>query len=173
MRQVTGVLAAALLASAVACSGDDSSGPSSAGSAADAALAQRDCYIGLQVPGVEHTGFSCSGSSAQSSVSGLVPNRFDVALSVTLALAEPPALGELSLTSLAVEIPEGDTRNRWEAPVEACTATAIGSATDEDFGWVYYRIDISCTEPALPIDPNPGDPIELGEFTIVTFFTSD
>jgi hypothetical protein len=173
MRRSIGFLAAGLFASSAACSSDDSGGTASSSSAADAALAQLDCYIGLNVPGVSHTGFSCSGSSSQSTVSGLVPNTFKVALSVTLSLAEPPTLGELSLTSLVIDIPEGEMSQRWEAPLESCTAIATNSAVYEDFGWIYYRIDISCTEPAEPVDPNPGNPIELGEFAIVTFFSSD
>lgn len=153
------------LLTATACSSDGGSS-----SPADAALSRRDCYLGLQVPGVRHTGFGCSGTETSSSVSGFKPNEFEVALSVSLTLAEPPALGDLALSRLTVSIPEGDAMRRWEAPVESCSAVATDSAVDSDFGWVYFRIDISCVEPAQPEDA-AEDPLDLGNFTIVTFFS--
>ncbi len=153
------------------CSGDAGSGGQGAG--ADRALAQRDCYLGLQVPGVSHTGYACSGTDTTSSVSGLEPSNFEPALSVSLTLAEPPEIGDLILTSLTLDIPEAGVSQRWEAPVAACNATAIASAVDPDFGWTYFRIDITCSAPAVPIGDNSGDPIELGDFSIVTFFSLD
>jgi hypothetical protein len=47
---------------------------------------------------------------------------------------------------------------------------ATDTAVELDFGWDYYRIDISCLEPALPASGNAGRPLELGNFSIVTFF---
>ncbi len=153
----------------VACGSDDgnaSTGP-------DAALDARDCYLGLTVPGgVAYAGYACSGSSQASTVSGLGPDSFnDVRLTVSLSLDAPPAIGALELASLSVSIPSAtSTPAQWDAPVNSCTATAPKSATDADFGWIYYRIDIVCTEPATPAADNPGAPMDLGEFSIVTFF---
>lgn len=166
-REFAGALISCV-ACCIGCSGGD--GGTGAGDPAEAALAQRDCYLGLQVPGVTHTGFACSGSQTSSSVSAFRPNTFDLALGVSMNLAEAPALGELTLTSLVVEVSDGEATQRWDAPVRACSAVATGSAVDEDFGWTYFSIDVSCSEPALPQETNPGGPLELGGFSIVTFF---
>jgi hypothetical protein len=165
------VLTASLTVS-LGCSADDDA-PGSQGSGANAALANRECYLGLQVPGVTHTGFACSGSETHSSVTGLKPNAFEPALSVSLALVDAPAIGDLNLTSLSVDIPKEGVSQRWEAPADACQAIATDSATEEDFGWVYFRIEISCSQAALPADANPGAPLELGDFVLVTFFSAD
>lgn len=151
----------------VGCSGG---GSGSQGDPADAALAARDCYMGLQVPGVTHTGYACSGTTTSSTVSGLKPSAFEAALTVSIALPEPPMLGTLSPTSMTLEIPKDGVTERWNLPVTACSVMATDSSTDPDFGWVYFRLDVSCSEPAVPQDANPGDPIDVGDFVIVTFF---
>jgi hypothetical protein len=169
LRTTTFALAAGVLSTS--CSGDDGGG--SGGTAADRALAQRNCYLGLQVPGVSHTGYACSGGDLTSSVSGLRPNSFEAALSVSLTLAERPAIGELALASMTIAIPQEGADYYWRAQIDSCLAVATDSALESDFGWVYYRIDVSCTEPALPDDANPGEPLGLGDFTIVAFFSAD
>ena len=154
------------------CSSDD--GGTGQGAAAEAALARRECYLGLEVAGVEHTGVVCSGTDSSSSVSGFHPNTLESALGLSILLMEPPALGDLMLSSLTIEIPNDDgVFEYWDAPVSDCSAVATDSAVDEDFGWTYFLIEISCSEPAQPADSNPGEPIELGNFSIVTFFTLD
>jgi len=100
------------------------------------------------------------------------PNEFDLAISVSIGLSEEPMLGDLTLTSLTIDIPEADTSHVWDANVASCSAVALASAEDPDFDWIYYRIDISCSEPALPTGDNPGEPLELGDFVIVTFFSA-
>lgn len=164
-------LAAALIAcvaGCIGCSGDD--GGTAGGDPAATALARHDCYLGLQVPGVTHTGFACSGAGTSSSISAFHPNTLEVAIRLSIDLAEEPALGELTLASLVVEIPEGDVAQRWNAPVQACTAVATDAAVDEQFGWTYFLIDVSCSEPAQPEDTNPDGPLDLEAFRIVTFF---
>ncbi|HEY6725865.1 MAG TPA: hypothetical protein VI197_17650 [Polyangiaceae bacterium] len=167
VRGLAGALIACL-ACFIGCSGDD--GGTAGGDPAATALARHDCYVGLQLPGVTHTGFACSGTGTSSSVSAFHPNTLEVAIRVSMDLAEEPALGELTLTSLVVEVPDGDVPQRWDAPVQACTAVASDTAVDEQFGWTYFSIEFSCSEPALPQDGNPGDPLDLGAFSIVTFF---
>ena len=162
---------ACCMVSCIGCSGGD--GGTDQGNAAEAALARHECYLGLQVPGVTHSGFACSGTGTSSSVSAFRTNTFELALGVSMSFAEAPAVGELSLTGMTVEVHEGEVTQRWDAPVEACSAMATDSSVDQDFGWTYFSIDVSCSEPALPQDTNPGDPIELGDFSIVTFFTLD
>jgi len=168
VRASAGHLIACVAYCLIGCSGD--AGGTGERDPVEAALAQRDCYIGLELPDVTHTGFACSGSETSSSVSAFRPNTFDLALGISLNLAEAPALGELELTSMVLEVPDGEMTQRWNAPVQACSAVATDSAVDEDFGWTYFSIDISCSEPALPQETNPGDPLELGAFSIVTFF---
>lgn len=160
----------ALLTSALGCS--DGGGNDNQANGPDAALANKDCYLGLQVPGVSHSGFACSGADSSSSVSGLAPNSFDAALTVSLSLSSPPAIGRLDLSSLTVTRPEGGVSNDWDAQIDSCNATATKSALDTNMGWNYFLIDIACSLPALPVDNNPGQPLELGNFSIVTFFTS-
>lgn len=166
-------VAALVLVGAMAtagCSGGDSDGSPGAGAGgeADAALAERTCYLGLNVPGVSYSGLGCSGTSTDSSVTG-ISNAFDPMIRVSVALDVPPAVGPLSVSSLTVDIPTDETSHLWNAP-SSCTLEATGKAVEEFFGWDYYRIDVSCSEPALPASGNSGQPLELGDFSIVTFF---
>ena len=155
--------AAMLMAGAsVGCSGGDGGDPG---------RADQTCYIGLEVPGVSYTGVACSGGDTYSSVSG-VSKSFDTALRVSLDLTAPPALGTLSVEGLTIDVPSEGTSQLWTAP-SSCTVAATDTVVERDFGWDYYRIDISCTEPALPASDNPGQPLELGNFSIVTFFAQD
>lgn len=134
-------------------------------------LSQKECYVGLKIANVTYSGASCSGSSTISGVNAIGPNSWkDVRLSIDITLNAAPAIGKLDLASLTIEIPNGDGTASWEAPVEACTATATDSATDNFMGWIYYSIDISCTKPATPtMDPSLA-PLPLSQFAIVTFF---
>ena len=84
-------------------------------------------------------------------------------------LPEPPTLGTLAPTNLSLEIPEDGVIQRWNLPLTACSVMATDSSTDTDFGWVYFRLEISCLEPAQPALV-PAEPIEVGDFVIVTFF---
>jgi hypothetical protein len=88
---------------------------------------------------------------------------------VAIALDAPPAVGPLSVSSLTVDLPTDETSHLWNAP-SSCTLDATGKTVDDFFGWDYYRIDVSCPEPALPDSGNSGEPLELGDFSIVTFF---
>jgi hypothetical protein len=163
------VVALFLMGASVGCSGsDDGDSSGSLDFDADAALADQTCYIGLEVPGVSYTGVACSGGDTYSSVSG-VSKSFDTALRVSLDLTAPPAVGALSVSSLTIDVPSEGTSRLWDAP-SSCTAVATDTSVERDFGWDYYRIDISCTEPALPASDNPEQPLELGNFSIVTFF---
>lgn len=92
-------------------------------------------------------------------------------MTVSLTLNTPPALGKLDVASLQVSIPGGPEGKLWDAPRNACTLTATKSFLKEDFGWMYYRIDVSCAAPATPATDNPGKPLDLGDFSLVTFFT--
>jgi hypothetical protein len=163
------VVALWLVGANAGCSGsddDDSSG--GVDFDADAALAKQECYIGLEVPGVSYTGLACSGGDTYSSVSG-ISGSFDTVLAISLDLAAPPAVGALSLSSLTIDVPTDGTSQHWDAP-GSCTAVATDTTVEPEFGWDYYRIDIGCSEPALPVSGNPGQPLELGNFSIVTFF---
>jgi hypothetical protein len=155
------------------CSGGGGGGTAMLSDAAeaDAALADRNCFIGLQVPGVEHEGFACSGTTMFTTVSGLVPNMFEPALSVDLGLNTVPAVGPLDVQSITIDVPDSGMSQLWDAPVASCTAVAVDSALDDFMSWMYYRIDISCSEPAVPQATNPGQPLALGDFIIVSFFT--
>lgn len=139
---------------------------------ADEAVGRKECFVGLPLPGVSYTGYACSGTSASSTVSAIGPTSWDdVRVSVDLSLKAPPAIGQLQLESLTIRVPNADkTSSSWDAPVDNCTATAVKSAVDEDFGWTYYRIDLVCTEPAMPAADNAKEPMVLGSFSIVTFF---
>lgn len=161
--------ALALVSATAGCSvsGDDDASPGADGGA-DAALAERTCYVGLQVPGLTYDGAACSGGDTYSSVSGL-NGSFDSVIHISLRLDAPPAIGALSVSSLTIDLPSDGTSHVWDAP-SSCTAVATDKAVEPDFGWDYYRIDISCSEPALPASGNTGQPLELGEFSIVTFF---
>jgi hypothetical protein len=155
----------------LACGGDDGKQNTGIPKGPDEALNAKDCYLGLGVSGTAYSGYSCSGTTQSSSVSGLGPSSFDdVRMTVDISLNTPPAIGELDVESLTFRTPT--TGESWTASMGSCTAKAVKSATDTDFGWVYYRIDIVCTAPATPATGNPGEPLELGQFSIVTFFTS-
>jgi hypothetical protein len=161
--------ALALIGATVGCSSnDDDDGSPGADGGADAALAERTCYVGLEVPGLSYDGAACSGGDTYSSVSGL-SSSFDAVINISLRLDAPPAVGALSVSSLTIDLPTDGTSHVWNAP-SSCTAVATAKAVEPDFGWDYYRIDISCPEPALPASGNSGQPMELGEFSIVTFF---
>jgi hypothetical protein len=138
----------------------------------DEALNERNCYVGLSLPGAKYTGFACSGITRDSTVSAIGPKSWnDVLLSIDLSLKSPPAIGSLDLAELTFSIPNADGSSLiWNAQLESCTAQAVKSALDDDFGWMYYRIDLNCTKPALPADGNSREPMELGQFSIVTFF---
>lgn len=152
------------------CSDEQSSARS--GFDAESAIAQGKCFLGLTSGGVEYAGFACSGAQTSSSASGLGPDSWDdIDMTVSLALNTPPALGKLDVESLQVSIPGGPDGKLWDAPLNACTLTATKSFLKEDFGWMYYRIDVSCSAPALPATDNPGKPLDLGDFSLVTFFT--
>lgn len=157
--------ALALVGAAVGCSSNDDD---EARSGADAALAERTCFVGLEVPGVTYDGPACSGGDTYSSVSG-ISSSFDTVVQISLRLDSPPAVGALSVSSLTIDLPTDGTSHVWNAP-SSCAVVATATAVDPDFGWDYYRIDISCTEPALPASGNTGEPLELGDFSIVTFF---
>lgn len=163
-------LVLALVGASAGCSGSDSDGSASTGAdgEADAALAETTCYLGLEVPGLSYSGIGCSGTATRSSVTG-VGNSFDPVISVAVALDAPPAVGPLSVSSLTVDLPTDGTSHLWTAP-GSCALEATGKAVEEFFGWDYYRIDVSCAEPAVPGSGNNGDPLELGDFSIVTFF---
>lgn len=165
-----GCLAALALAGATAgCSGSDAEGSPGAGDrGADAALAEPTCYLGLTVPGLSYSGLGCSGTDTQSSVTG-ISSSFDPVISVAVALDAPPAVGPLSVSTLTVDLPTDGTSHLWNAP-SSCTLVATGKAVEEFFGWDYYRIDVSCPEAATPASGNAGEPLELGDFSIVTFF---
>lgn len=162
-------LVLALAAASAGCSGSDSDGSPSAAadSEADAALAEPTCYLGLKIPGVSYSGIACSGTTTRSSVTG-VSNSTPV-ISVAVLLDAPPAVGPLSVSSMTVDLPTDGTSHLWIAP-SSCTLEATGTAVEEFFGWDYYRIDVSCSEPAVPDSGNSGEPLELGDFSIVTFF---
>jgi len=171
--RVAGVLLLVGLSMGVGCANDDSSANrAGAAGGADNALAQKDCYVGLPTPGVTYTGYGCSGTSTSSTVSALGPKSWDdVRMTISLTLNTPPSLGVLDLETLTVQVPTADATPTWNAPLGACVATATKSAVDADFGWVYFLIDISCNLPALPATGNPGAPLDLNSFSIVTFFT--
>lgn len=164
------VVAVALAGATAGCSGSDSDASPSggAGDAADAALADPTCYLGLKVPGLSYSGVGCSGTATRSSVTG-VSSSFGPVISVAVVLDTPPAIGPLSVSSLTVDLPTDGTSHLWIAP-SSCTLEATGKTVDDFFGWDYYRIDVSCPEPAAPDNGNSGEPLELGEFSIVTFF---
>jgi hypothetical protein len=155
------------------CSGGSGAGVGpSQEAAADRALANTSCYLGLQVPGVRHDGgVGCSGTGMFTTVTGLTPNTIEAALSVDLGLNSAPAVGPLDVQAITIDVPSSGTSQLWDAPVAACTAEAVDSAFDDFFSWTYYRIDISCSEPAVPQSPNTGQPLVLGDFVIVSFFT--
>jgi hypothetical protein len=165
----------------VACASEDSSNSDGTGQGntgghdkgADAALSQTECYVGLKVSDVTYTGSACSGSDTDSNVSAIGPDSWDdTRLNVDIELNSPPVIGKLDLASLTISIPNDDkTMSTWEAPEGACTATATDSAKDEFMGWVYYSIDIACTQPAVPTSDTSLEPLPLNEFTIVTFFS--
>lgn len=160
-----------------ACSGTDEGGnsnPNGVAKSADEAVGRKECFVGLPLPGVSYTGYACSGSSASSTVSAIGPTSWDdVRITVELSLKAPPTIGPLQLESLTIRVPNADeTTSSWVAPVDGCTATAVKSAVDEGFGWTYYRIDIACTEPAMPAADNSKEPMELGSYSIVTFFAT-
>lgn len=159
-----------VLANLVACSSDDGSGDSSRD--ADAALAELGCYVDLNVSDVAYTGAACSGSGQASTVSALGPDSWDdTRISVSISLSAPPAIGILDVSSLTIEIPNEDgTAASWTAPLDACTVEATGSKIDPDMGWTYFRIDVACTSPATPTADTSLSPLELGQFSIVTFF---
>jgi hypothetical protein len=147
--------------------------PSSGGEAsqADVALAATDCYLGLEVPGVETSGIGCSGQQTSSTVTALRPDEFKAALRLTIELQAPPGLGELALDALVLDVPDGETSAFWSVPVDSCVATAVDSNVDEFFDtWTHYRIDFDCAEPFAPEEGNPGAPIDAGAFSVVTFF---
>ena len=160
--------ALALLGATVGCSSNDDD---DGGNPADAALEERTCYVGLEVPGVTYDGAACSGGDTYSSVSGL-SSGFEAAIQISLRLDAPPDIGALSVSSLTIDLPSDGTSHVWNAP-SSCAAVATAKAVEPDFGWDYYRIDISCPEPALPASGNTGQPLELGDFSIVTFFAQD
>jgi hypothetical protein len=173
----------ATLGFCIACSGSDGNGGGTGTGTGtgtgfgqdtpEKALAETTCYLDLATPDLDkYSGTACSGTDTDSSVEGLGPDSWDdIRMTVSLALNAPPALGKLDVSSLSIQIPSKGTTPSWEAPLDSCTITATDSAKDTDFGWIYFRIDISCTAPATPAEGNPGAPLELGEFTIVTFFT--
>lgn len=163
-------LTLALAGATAGCSGNDSDGSPRAGAdnEADAALAEPTCYLGLKLPGLSASGVGCSGTATRSSVTSISAS-FGPVISVAVALHAPPAVGPLSVSSLTVDVPEDETSHLWNAP-SSCTLDATGKVVDDFFGWDYYRIDISCPEPAVPDGANSGEPLELGDFSIVTFF---
>ncbi|MGC4065190.1 MAG: hypothetical protein QM784_11195 [Polyangiaceae bacterium] len=136
------------------------------------ALADHDCFLGLSPSGVSYTGYACSGTSQSSTVSGIGPKSFDdIRMTIWMDFSAPPALGRLELERLTVDVPQDDdTKKTWEADVTACTATATDKAEDTDMGWVYYQIDVDCAEAAAPAEGNTDAPLELGKFSVVTFF---
>lgn len=155
----------------VGCS-DEQSGPTS-GLDAESAIARGKCFLGLTSGGSKYSGFACTGTQTSSSASGLGPDSWDdIEMTVSLTLNASPALGKLDVASLQVSIPGGPEGKLWDAPLTACTLTAPKSFLKEDFGWMYYRIDVSCSAPATPATDNPGKPIDLGDFSLVTFFTN-
>jgi hypothetical protein len=166
----------------IACSNDDSDGGTATGtttgtttgsqSGPKEALADHDCYMDIAPTDVVYTGYACSGTSQSSTVSGLGPKSFDdVRMTLWMDFAAPPALGPLELERLTVDVPQADeTKQTWEADVASCTATATDKAVDTDMNWVYYQIDIDCTKAAAPAEGNTAAPLELGKFTVVTFF---
>ncbi|HEY5957775.1 MAG TPA: hypothetical protein VIV60_14525 [Polyangiaceae bacterium] len=136
------------------------------------ALSQTECYVGLKVANVTYSGAACSASSTTSGVTAMGPKSWDdVRLSLEINLNSPPGIGKLDLASLTIRIPNADgTSSSFEAPVDACTATATDSAKDDFMGWIYYSIDISCTQPAMPTTDASLAPLPLNQFAIVTFF---
>lgn len=174
-RFVRGLVAPLLLSLSFGCSGGGSDGGNGFLPAnADAALRDTTCYLDLDVGTGSSSGFACSGTDQSSTVSRIrqsADQSFEPSMRVDLVLDTPPALGALSLTELSVDIPDdGGQSVVWDAPVESCTATAVDSKVEPDFGWTYFRIDVSCSAPAVPAADNPGDPLDLGDFTLVTFF---
>jgi hypothetical protein len=161
-----------VLTNLVACSSNEANGAASRG--ADEALAEPTCYVDLKLSDVEYTGGACSGSSQSSTVSALGPDSWDdTRITVTIALNKPPAVGMLDVSDMTIQQPKDDgTTSSWRAPLDACTFEAIGSNVDSDMGWTYFRIDVACTSPATPIDDAALGPLELGQFSIVTFFTN-
>ena len=141
--------------------------------AAATALSQQECYVGLKIPNATYTGAGCSASTTTSGVTELGPKAWnDVRLSVSISLNTPPAIGRLDLASLTIRVPNGDVTSTWDAPIDACTATATGSATDSFMGRIYYSIDITCTKPALPTSDASLAPLTLNQFALVTFFST-
>jgi len=162
--------------SLAACSSSDGGDGSGAGAgSAQDALADTTCYVGLEVGDAAYTGAACSGSTNYSSVSAIGPDSLDdTRMTVYVGLAEPPAVGPLSLDELTFEVPNADgSISEWDATVEDCTAEAKASKVDPQMGWTYYLIDISCSSPALPVDDvsETLSPMDVGQFTLVTFFT--
>ncbi|MDX2052951.1 MAG: hypothetical protein SFV15_11200 [Polyangiaceae bacterium] len=166
------------LLSLTACSSSDDSGgggiggpQSSSRDNANEALANNDCYLGLQLPGITTSGYGCSGGAQNTSITGLKPSSFDPALRINVELGTPPSLGALDLTKLTVGTPRADASwDTWEAPPGSCTAQAVGTSFDSFFSWDYYRMDFSCAGTANPVDGNTMPPLTLGDFTIVSFF---
>jgi hypothetical protein len=146
-------------------------GDKPAGDPATAAVNKGECFLGFTSGGVTYFGYSCSGTHTSSLVSGLT-TWDDVAMTVSIDLNSPPALGKLDLEAMQVTIPGGPSGKDWEVPAGACTLTATKSFLDKDMDWTYFRIDASCSAPANPADGNPGKPLDLGNFSMVTFFTN-
>jgi hypothetical protein len=181
-RALSLVTLSAVLGTGIACSsedgkdGDDDNGGTATGSQSgpEEALADHDCFLGLAPAGVSYTGYGCSGTSQSSTVSGIGPDSFsDIRMTLWMDFAAPPAVGVLELESLTIDIPNGDADTQsWEANVATCTATATDMAEDADMGWVYYQIEIECSEAAAPAEGNTAAPLPLGKFSVVTFFAS-
>jgi len=137
------------------------------------ALSQNECYVGLKIPNVTYVNASCSASTTASGINALGPNAWnDYRLGVHISLNKPPAIGTLNLASLTITIPNGGVTLSWDAPVDACTATATDSVADTFMGRVYYSIGISCTKPAVPTTDPSLAPLTLDQFAIVTFFSA-
>jgi hypothetical protein len=165
------LLALVLSLSAFGCSGDGSDGGGSSAGGANRALDNQDCYMGLQIPGVQHEGYACSGTSTSSTISGLKPNVLEAALRVSFTLGAEPEIGSLDIAELEVGIPSEEGDNVWLDDGSNCMADAVGESFDADFMWTYFRIDVSCAAPMEPADDNPEGPLDVGDFTIVTFFS--
>jgi hypothetical protein len=139
---------------------------------AAAAVGEGECFLGFTSGGVKYNGYSCTGTHTSSMVSGLTTWDGDPALTVSIDLNSPPALGKLDLEAMQVTLPGGPSGKDWDVPAGACTLTATKSFLDKEMDWTYFRIDASCSAPATPAQDNPGQPLELGNFSMVTFFTN-
>lgn len=151
----------------VACGGGDGD---SSGLSAEQALADQDCYTDLSPDGRTYESQACSGTSQSAIFAALEQgDGFEATYRVGIDLAAPPVEGMLDVSTLTVTLVDGADEVSWEST--SCTGASVGTSVDEDLGWVYHHIELSCPDAAVPVGDNTGDPMELGDFALVVFFS--